>query len=527
MSTEIPDGDLVQLARDGDPVAFRLLVERHQPAARARARSLCGNPSDVDDVVQEAFLRALISLDRLRDPDRFAGWLSSIVTNVCRASRRHAPVTLLPDLPEPLHPLTVLGQPSADDLDRADVLRTAVAALPEGQRRAVTLHYYADLPAGQVAESAGAARASLHKARLKLRAYLIEHRPDFVPATRRTPMTAVRIARAERRIPPGPEPIGFPSSVIMLADDAGRRELPVWALNLDPRRLLQLFETPAAGESGRPVRARTADELSARLLRAAGARVTGVDIDELGPEVAVARIALTGPAGSQHVTASITEALAVAITAGAPVRVADAVMDRLAVPVPEDDGGPLPLPEPAAALAVLRPGRHPRYEPRNLAFADGLDRWQLGGSFTGHASDSHWHDYSCSAADGTAVLASAVPQPAGFAFLGQEIFADDYRGTEVTFRGEFRTREAAAGGASRTGLFLRVVSGRDVRQHLTERAAVDDPDNTIATVPAGRDWTGGLVTARVPDDASTLVFGIFLAGQGQIEMRDPELTSVP
>ena len=52
MNEEICDGDLVWLARDGDPVAFRLLVERHQPIARARARGLCGNPSDVDDVVR-------------------------------------------------------------------------------------------------------------------------------------------------------------------------------------------------------------------------------------------------------------------------------------------------------------------------------------------------------------------------------------------------------------------------------------------------------------------------------------------
>ena len=33
---DIPDGDLVRLARDGDPAAFRLLVERHLPMARAR-----------------------------------------------------------------------------------------------------------------------------------------------------------------------------------------------------------------------------------------------------------------------------------------------------------------------------------------------------------------------------------------------------------------------------------------------------------------------------------------------------------
>ena len=73
--------------------------------------------------------------------------------------------------------------------------------------------------------------------------------------------------------------------------------------------------------------------------------MTGVDIDELGPEVTAARIALASPAGTQHVTARLADGLAVAITAGAPVRVADAVMDRLAVPLPDDDR-PVPLPEP-------------------------------------------------------------------------------------------------------------------------------------------------------------------------------------
>lgn len=42
-----------------------------------------------------------------------------------------------------------------------------VAGLPAGQRRAVALYYYADLPASQITEPAGAARASLHRARLR------------------------------------------------------------------------------------------------------------------------------------------------------------------------------------------------------------------------------------------------------------------------------------------------------------------------------------------------------------------------
>ncbi len=537
MTAEIPDGDLVRLARDGDTVAFRLLVERHHPTARARARSLCGNPSDVDDVVQESFLRAFTGLDRLRDPDRFAGWLASIVANVCRGLQRRAPVTLLPDWPEPLHPATADGLPSADDLDRADALRAAVARLPAGQRRAVALHYYADLPPGQIAERAGAARVSLHKARLKLRAYITEHRPDLVPAaSRRTPMTTVRIARFERRIPPGPMPIGFPSFVIMLADDAGRRELPIWVQDFAPRRLSPLFEASAADhDQAETGEARTVDELTARLLRAAGARVTGVDIDDLGLEVAAARIDLAGPAGTRHVTARVVEGLAVAMMAGAPARVADTVMDRLAVPLPDDDR-PVPLPEPAAALAVLSPHGRPRHEPRNLTFADGLDGWRLGGSFIGHASHSHWRDYSCAAGDGIAALSSTVPRPAGFAFLGQEVYADDYRGATITFRGEFRIPDiagtgaggadaAGAGAAGHAGLFVRVAGEPNARNPITDPGAANDPDNHIVTIPGDHDWTTHQVTAPVPENSSAVVFGVFLAGRGRIEMRNAELTS--
>src|SRR6202046_2677863 len=96
----ISDGDLARLACDGDPVAVRLLAERYQPVARARAARLCLNPSDVDDIVQESFLQAFIALDRLRDPDRFAGWLGGIVLNSCRALRRGPAGAPPPDVPE-------------------------------------------------------------------------------------------------------------------------------------------------------------------------------------------------------------------------------------------------------------------------------------------------------------------------------------------------------------------------------------------------------------------------------------------
>src|SRR5260370_33314319 len=104
--------------------------------ARARAARLCPQPDDADDAVQDAFLQAFLALDRLRDPDRFAGWLGGIVANVCRAQRRRAPLTLLGDWPENLHPASARRRPSAGDPDRVDALGPAVAALPPRPRHA-------------------------------------------------------------------------------------------------------------------------------------------------------------------------------------------------------------------------------------------------------------------------------------------------------------------------------------------------------------------------------------------------------
>jgi RNA polymerase sigma-70 factor (ECF subfamily) len=529
MSADVSDGDLTRLARDGDPAAFRLLVERHQPMVRARARRLCANPSDVDDVVQESFLQAFLALDRLREPDRFVGWLAGITANVARAlHRRSAGVTLLADWPEPLHPTSAGGLPSPEDLDRADALRTAVAGLPAGQRRAVALHYYADVPAGQVAEAPGAARASLHKARLRLRAYLTEHRPDLVPE--RTHMTTVRVARIERRIPHGPVPDRFPTHVMVLADDAGRRDLPIWLLGRDSHRFA---DDARSGPSS--------DELTGRLLHAAGTRVTAVDIDELGPEVTMARIELATPAGPEHVTARLLDGLAMAITAGAPIRVADAVMDRMAVPAGTEPAGTEPAgtepagtepggaepggtgqagPTPEHTARDLSIEQRPRYEPSNLAFAAGLAGWGLAGSFLENAVASHWQDYSIAAENGVAVLSAAVPQPEGFATLAQQIYADDYHGANVVFRGQVRVSPDAG----LAGLFLRVRQPLDVRGPLTAAAEAANPANHIVTVEDRGGWTTRDVTARIPEDTVSILFGVFLAGPGRIELRDPKLT---
>jgi RNA polymerase sigma factor (sigma-70 family) len=510
---DIPDGDLVRLARDGDPAAFRLLVERHLPMARARAARLCPQPDDADDAVQDAFLQAFIGLDRLRDPGRFAGWLGGIVANVCRAQRRRAPLTLLGDWPENLHPASAGSLPSAEDLDRADALGRAVAGLPPGQRHAVTLFYYADQPASQIASTPGAAKASLHKARRRLREYITAHRPDLIPAvSRRTPVTAVRIAHA---VPwPGRQLDGL----VVLADDAGHRALPVRLPGRDGR-FWRVLARPGDRDGEHPDD--DAGEMTGQLLRAAEITVTAVTVTDLGPGVTATRIDIAAPGGTRQVTSRLADGLALAVITGAPLAVDDPVLDRLAEPVTGPD---LLSPFRSRQQAPPGPPEHTRFEPRNLAFTDGLHRWQLAGTFLRQATGSHDQDYSCTTEDGRVILTAAVPEPAGFAVLSQEIEADDYRGRAVAFRGDLRTTDVA----DRAGLVLRVIRpGRLGQQRPAGQDPRDDPANHFAFVTGTGGWARHEVTAQIPADASLIIFGVFLNGRGRIELRNPQLEPHP
>ena len=190
-------------------------------------------------------------------------------------------------------------------------------------------------------------------------------------------MTIVRIVRWPGRVPEGSDVTG--RDLIVLADDAGHRAVPLW-LRVS-KELWRLLDRP--GEDAEV--ASVLQETAARLLDAAGMEVTAVDIEPAGDDVpelrsdtVTARVGLATATGTRQVQVSAEYGLALAAVAGAPVRVADAVMDRLAVPVQGED-----MLAPFLPPADARPPRHPglrrRFEPRNMTFTDGLDYWELAG----------------------------------------------------------------------------------------------------------------------------------------------------
>jgi hypothetical protein len=337
-------------------------------------------------------------------------------------------------------------------------------------------------------------------------------------------VTIVRIVLADPRTggPPDGGAVNGQQLIVLadtvLAEDGGHRAVPLWLPGLDFKLLWLLLDPPARDAVMDGV---VLEQTAARLLHAAGVAITAVDIEPAGQDVpelrsdtAAARVELATAAGTRHVTVSAGYGLKLAVAAGAPVRVADEVMDRLAVPVQGEDVH-APFLRRAAARPAGRSGLARRFEPRNMAFTDGLERWELAGSFLG-AGRAHWPDYSCTAADRSAILASAVPEPSGSAVLFQEIYADDYRGATVTFSGQLRTSGVA-------GLYLAV--GRRVDppgEHLRDRGG-----SGLAGPGTSSDWTWDDVTVPVPGDAGVIRFGIWIEGRGRIELRDAELSPAP
>ena len=121
--------------------------------------AICGDLTNAEEVVQEAFVRAMTHNRSFRGADNPQAWLRRVAINVqrnrWRSSRVHARLSSRVDQPRPELDL------SPDHVALIAALRT----LPVEQREVIVLHHIADLPVHEVAESVGAPVGTV-KARL-------------------------------------------------------------------------------------------------------------------------------------------------------------------------------------------------------------------------------------------------------------------------------------------------------------------------------------------------------------------------
>lgn len=160
--------ELVLRARRGDGAAFRALYDGTRPLAFRVARSFADlDRDDLDDVLQESFVRAFKNLDRLADPARFAPWLLTIVRNraLTRLARRKAGQELGDELAQETE---LAADPEAESPEAGReaelaVVRRVIDELPEGpEKETVTLFYVeGELSARQIAERLGVGKSAI------------------------------------------------------------------------------------------------------------------------------------------------------------------------------------------------------------------------------------------------------------------------------------------------------------------------------------------------------------------------------
>lgn len=171
------DARLASRVRAGDTEALGQLYDRYAGAALATALRVVGGREEAEDVVHDAFVAVWRKIDRF-DADRgsMRGWLMTVVRNraIDRVRARRASIdvddaderSLLRTGPNPTWE-AALGRASAGEL------RSAMAELPDDQRRAVELAYFEGYTYREVAEITnvppGTANGRMRLALAKLR----------------------------------------------------------------------------------------------------------------------------------------------------------------------------------------------------------------------------------------------------------------------------------------------------------------------------------------------------------------------
>jgi RNA polymerase sigma-70 factor, ECF subfamily len=176
-TSETPtDGELVRRARRGDESAFGRLVQRYQRPAYAVALSVTGRHEDAEDAAQEAFLVALDRLEECRSPERFGGWLMTIVRNRSKNLVRRESLRETDEVPPGARSRIPTPDRMAETAELREQLRGALMGLPEMQRQIVLLHDLEGWKHREIADRldlpCGTVRSHLHFARKALRSAL-------------------------------------------------------------------------------------------------------------------------------------------------------------------------------------------------------------------------------------------------------------------------------------------------------------------------------------------------------------------
>lgn len=187
--TKDPGVALMLAYQAGDEPSFDRLVESYSGRVYALVTRFMGNHAGREDLVQDVFMRLIRARDRYQPTASFSTYLYRIAFNLCvnetqRAGARRvvsidAPSSAAKDDKSGFEFEDVNLEGPSEGLERDDLIRKvreAIATLPEGQRMALILAKYHDMPYTEIASvmdsTEKAIKSLIHRGRERLRELL-------------------------------------------------------------------------------------------------------------------------------------------------------------------------------------------------------------------------------------------------------------------------------------------------------------------------------------------------------------------
>jgi RNA polymerase sigma-70 factor (ECF subfamily) len=150
---------IYRAAIHGDRDAFEMIIRSSSRNLFAIAYGVLQNREEAEDVVQDTLLKAWKSRWRVRDPEKFPAWLSTIARHRARdLARRRRPEPLPKDFESAE---TVEAKAEAENAELNSEVQAALSQLPELHRMAVTLRYFEELDYATIEQTLGLSNGAL------------------------------------------------------------------------------------------------------------------------------------------------------------------------------------------------------------------------------------------------------------------------------------------------------------------------------------------------------------------------------
>src|SRR5438128_4381962 len=150
------ESEQYRAAIHGDRDAFEMIIRTHSRPLFAIAYGILQNREEAEDVVQDSLVKAWKTRWRVRDPEKFPAWLATIARHRAHdIFRKRRTVPLSEQMPEPIE------QEPNDTTALDQQLHSALAALPELHRAALTLRYFEEMDYRTIENTMGLTNGAL------------------------------------------------------------------------------------------------------------------------------------------------------------------------------------------------------------------------------------------------------------------------------------------------------------------------------------------------------------------------------